>query len=235
MLKLRGVVVFTCCVLAFSARATLIDVYQGNSPNLGTFKGTIEAYSGVDSAVANYDYFSHSGHPTEGPNLKFNRGEIFFYDGPEGTTFNVLFNKEKNNQADPNTSGLVSWNIAALSFGDPSVLLSDDKKELKEDGSDFFKGRWEWNNNTDGGIIQGLDLPFWAVIIDPKEYQGVDSLKVFSADGGRINMNLRTGERGFMFFAVHVPDAGGTIYLLSAGVFGLALASSRMGISGLTP
>jgi hypothetical protein len=216
----------SCFLMAGSARATLIDVYQGSS---FTYKGTVEAYSGTDSAVVNYDYFSHSGHPTEGPNLKFNRGEIFFYDGPEGLTFNAVFNKEKENPTDPDTFGAVSWNIGAFSFptGDPAVLLSDDKRELKEISPDAFKGRWQWVNNTDGGIIGGLTGDIWGLVIDPVDYQNLDSLKVFSDDGSRLNMNLRTGDRGYMFFVPHVPEAGSTLSFMGAGLGALALCRRK--------
>jgi hypothetical protein len=220
--------------MVLTARATLIDVYQGINFN---YKGTIEAYTGIDSAALNYDYFSHSGDPVEGPNLKFNRGEIFFYDGPEGTTFNAIFNKEKEKPADGNTDGSVSWDIVAGSFStDPSVLLADDKKELKEVASDtvnhsaLFEGRWAWHNNTDGGIIQGLDGPIWILAIDPIDYEGIDSLKAFSADGSRINLNLSTGNRGYLFFVPHfgnIPDSGATLSLLSIGIAGLSLAAKR--------
>jgi hypothetical protein len=218
-------IAIVCFLAGVNVRATRIDVYQGLLPDPSTYKGTIEAYSGTDPAALNYDYFSHSAHPTEGPNLRFNRGEIFFYDGPEGTTFNVIFNKEKK-AGDPETAGKANWNIAAASsVGDPSVLLSDDNNELKEDAT-FFKGRWEWHNNTDGGIIQGL-IPFWILAIDPKLYEGLDSLKVFSANNDRLNMNLRTGDRGYMWFVVSVPDGGSTLSLFSAGLAGLAVLSIR--------
>jgi hypothetical protein len=216
-----------CFVFSFSVKATLIDVFQGGLGS-SSYKGTIEAYSGADPAKANYDYFSHSGHPAEGPNTRFNRGEVFFYDGPEGTTFNVIFNKDRVSSSDPVTVGKVSWNIAAGSvIGDPSVLLSDDKKELKEEDFDTFKGRWEWRNNSDGGIIDGLGLPFWIVAVDPKEYEGLDALKVFGAEGERIDLNLRTGDRGTMFFMLHVPEGGSTVGLLSMGMVGIGLVSRR--------
>lgn len=216
-----------CVLMVGSAHATLIDVYQGLTP---TYKGTIEAYSGTDPAIVNYDYFSHSGHPIEGPNLKFNRGEIFFYDGPEGLTFNVVFNKEKNDPTDQDTAGAVSWNIAAFSLppGDPAVLLSDDKKELKEISPDAFKGRWQWVNNTDGGILEGFTEGAWGLVIDPVDYQSLDALKVFSDDGSRINMNLRTGDRGFMFFIPHVPEAGSSLSLLAAGLGTLAFLRRKI-------
>jgi hypothetical protein len=225
-LKANSIAILTCLFVP-GVQATTIDVYQGAIP---TFKGTIEAYSGSASAVDNYDYFSHSGDPIEGPNTRFYRGEIFFYDGPEGTTFNAIFNKEKERPSDPDIRGAVSWDLISVSSGDPSVLLSDDRNELRESDPDYFKGRWEWHNNTDGGIIQGLDLPFWILAIDPREYDNLDSLKVFSADGERINMNLRTGNRGYMFFVLHpdsVPDTGSTAGLVFFGIAGLAIASRR--------
>jgi hypothetical protein len=201
------------------------------------YKGTIAAYTGTDSAAVNYDYFSHSGDPVEGPNLKFDRGEIFFYEGSEGMTFNAIFNKEKEKPSDGDIFGLVSWDIAAGTFStDPTVLLSDDKKELKEVASDpvnhsaLFEGRWAWHNNTDGGIIQGLEGPVWILAIDPIAYQGIDSLKAFSADGSRINLNLSTGNRGYLFFVPHfgsIPDPGTTLSLLSIGIAGLTLATKR--------
>jgi hypothetical protein len=210
--------------LCFAAgvEATLIDVYQA-----GGFKGTIEAYSGVLSAQENYEYFSHSAHPVEGPNLRYNRGGIFFYDGPEGTTFNAIFNKERQ-PGDIRTQGMASWNIEVLSPGDPAVLFSDDLRELRETSPDVFKGRWEWRNNTDGGIIAGLEQPFWAMLIDPKEYAGLETLRVFSADGSRINLNLNTGWRGTTIFTLHmpVPDGGSTL-AMALGAFGI-LAAARL-------
>jgi hypothetical protein len=216
------------CVCAFafgfSARihGTSIDVFQG-----GNYKGTIQAYSGTDPAAVNYDYFSHSGHPTEGPNLRYNRGELFFYDGAEGTTFNVIFNKERE-PGDPPTSGLVSWNLFTANNGDLSVILSDDKNELKQPYPNVFKGRWEWRNNTDGGII-GPFTPDWALLIDPKEYDRLDALRVFSADGKRFNLNLHTGPRGTMLFVlsgtIPVPETGSTLLLGALGFITVASAA----------
>lgn len=231
MNRWKFIAVAVCSLLANSNHATLIDVFQGlNGPHI--FKGTIDAYTGTDPAAVNYDYFSHSGHPTEGPNLKFNRGELFFYEGPDGMTFNMVFNKDNQNASDPVTDGLVSWNIAEASLppGDASVLLSDDNRELKETDPDVFKGRWQWHNNTDGGIIGGLTGD-WAVLIDPKEYQGLDTLKVFSADGDRINLNLETGNKGFIFFALHpssAPDAGGSAFMLAGGLLVLGMARRKL-------
>lgn len=206
---------------AATLRATTIDVFQA-----GKLKGSIEAFSGANSAIDNYDFFSHSAHPAEGPNLRLNRGAVFFYDGPEGTTFNVIFNKERE-PGEPVTTGLVSWNILVASLSDASVILSDDKPELTETNPNIFKGRWEWRNNTDGGILNGLELPIWAVLVDPKQYLGLDTLRAFSADGSRINLNLATGARGNMIFALHVPEGGSTLALIAPAFAGLAWLSRR--------
>jgi len=217
---------FVLCLVALviivfpqvNVEATPINVFQGD-----TLLGTITPYTGTTTGEANYDYYSASGHPINGPTPVYKEGQIFFYDGADGLNFNAIFNVDKA----PNSPGKVLWYIGITgSTTDPVVRLSDDDGtygELAEIGDNVFRGRWYYNYNTDGGVIGEIDGAKWAVTIDPYYYLNVDSLKVFDSSGSYITLKVNTTD-AIMMTPADTPTtvpAPTTICLVGIGMLGL--------------
>ena len=198
--------------------ATPINVFQGD-----TLLGTITPYTGTDTGADNYNYYSASGHPINGPAPAYQEGQIFFYDGSDGLNFNAIFNVDSAS----NSPGKVLWDITITgSTTNPIVRLSDDDGtygELAEVGDNAFRGKWYYNYNTDGGAIGELDGAKWAVTIDPDYYYHVNSLKVFDSSGSYITLEVNTTDDILLTPAdeptpVHAPA---TICLMGFGMLGL--------------
>ncbi|MEW5802445.1 MAG: hypothetical protein AB1847_10140 [bacterium] len=224
MKKLLGLLCVTILFgLAGLAEATtLIDIYQG-----GTLLGSVTPYTGLITGAANYNFYSDSGHPINGPEPVFKEGEIFFYDGSDGLNFNVIFSKEGIGGA----AGSAQWDITITgSTTNLSVRVTDDASELRENvTTHVFTGRWGWNNqNTDGGVIGEIGGSEWIITIDPIAYS-LDNLKAYSASGSSYALNLNTDASGDIILKpasspVPVPA---TILLFCSGFLGL------LGIGGI--
>ncbi len=157
-----------------SAQAYYIQVLQGSS-----VLGTVSPYTGTLTAANNYNYFSNSGHPVNGPTPMAQQGRIWFYEGSDGLAWNVIFNA-----VGAAFNGSASWNINITgSTSNPGVVLSDDAGELKEPTSNQFTGNWNWfasSKATDGGVIAPLGTG-WTINVTPTAaYTGVTNLAVCS-------------------------------------------------------
>jgi hypothetical protein len=160
---------------------TTIHVIQA-----GIHLGTITPYTGDLDGATNYSYdpLTDSGFPAYGPTPTVSWGQIFFYEGSDGLSFNVLLNAYTGS---PNEEGSADWNISVVgSATDPSVLLADDPDtfELTEPVANQFTGDWSWNSRTDGGVIGELSGDTWVVTIEPQIYGGPDPLTSLVASDG---------------------------------------------------
>ena len=116
--------------LAMTANALQITVSQD-----GNILGTIESYSGTETAVENYNFYSSARHVIHGPTPNATEAQIFFYEGSDGLSFNIGLSKGGTIY----DSGKVRWDITvAGSTTDPVVLVSDDYGELKETNVDVL-------------------------------------------------------------------------------------------------
>ncbi|MGE3629232.1 MAG: DUF4215 domain-containing protein, partial [Sandaracinaceae bacterium] len=82
---------------------------------------------------------------------------------------------------DRTTSGIpqplasVTFQISTVPSG-TSVVISDDGGELRFIGGGLYQGDWNFQDNTDGGVIQGLPIPGnWTVRVDPTFRMGLSS------------------------------------------------------------
>jgi hypothetical protein len=175
---------------------TTIHVIQG-----GVHLGTIEPYTGAVDGATNYAYDPdvNSGFPLDGPTPTAYWGQLFFYEGSDGLSFNVLLNAYTGS---PNSDGSADWDISvAGSATDPSVLLADDADtfDLTEPVANQFTGAWAWNSRTDGGVIGELSGDTWVVTIEPQSYDGpgpLTSLVAYDRSGAWIPLLLATGSAG---------------------------------------
>lgn len=136
----------------------------------GSNLGEITPYAGALSGADNYNYFSASGHPINGPTLGLGVGHVFLYEGSDGLSLNMIFGVDNSGTRFP--SEFVSWDIQVSgSTVDPGVILSDDGNELRETTTnDTFAGRWQYGTNTEGGVIGALGGN-WIVDVNPLRYE----------------------------------------------------------------
>lgn len=125
--------------------------------------GYINSYKGNGSAFANYDYYSNSAHIINGPPASSFESRVFMYqpNSSDGVYlffyFNIDAGGSKNNK--------VSWDITTKrnSLLD-SVIVADDpdqygipelirKPQDTINNSSLYEGRFEYWENTDGGVI----------------------------------------------------------------------------------
>lgn len=67
--------------------------------------------------------------------------------------------------------------------GGTSVVISDDAGELNAAGAGRFVGNWRFQNNTDGGVLQGLPIPGnWIVRVHPTWRQGLTTWRWVDQD-----------------------------------------------------
>ena len=59
-----------------------------------------------------------------------------------------------------------------------SVVISDDGGELRNVGSGLFRGDWNFQDNTDGGVLSGFPIPgTWTARVDPTFLRGIRTFR----------------------------------------------------------
>lgn len=205
------------------AEAVQYEVLQG-----GTVLGNITPYSGASTAAANYGLSGGEANLSVPGNsiLAPNQGTLFLYSGSDGLSLFTVFSDTVNGAPG---NGDAEWNFTYTGTGDPSVLVSDDSSgagELREIGgnSDFFRGRWNWNNShTDGGVIGDLGSGLWDIDIDlnvrPNNFHGndtVSAIKAFGANGEEIT--FASGNNAANITIRAVPESSASIVFLGLGL-----------------
>jgi cysteine-rich repeat protein len=73
-----------------------------------------------------------------------------------------------------------------------TVAASDDDGELRGVGGGRFEGRWSFDNNTDGGAIQGLPWDqAWRVVVQTVRADGVTRSRFVGGGGAISSLTLR--------------------------------------------
>ena len=72
-----------------------------------------------------------------------------------------------------------------------AVEVSDDSGELVMTSNTTATGLWNFANNSDGGVLSGLQLPGdWTITIDPSFIMGITTWTWIQSDGSFIDLDL---------------------------------------------
>lgn len=133
-----------------------LDTNKNDMVDDGEKLGEVSAYNGDISTDANYNYYSASAHPINGPQPSGYAGNVFFYNGSDGLSFNFFFNVDNGGSKD-NT---VKWEISTKgNSNQDAIMVADDPNgnELTDmsplDDWKRYLGDWRYWSNTDGGAI----------------------------------------------------------------------------------
>lgn len=169
-----------------------LDPYKDGVVKKENYLGTVVAYSGSETAAENYNYFSASAHPIQGPTPLGFEGNIFFYKGSDGLALNLFANVDAGGSDD----NIVNVDIeVSKNTSNDSVLLSDDKDEIKEVSKSKYQGRFHYWSNTDGGVIGPFNLkdPF-EIRVEFLTSGDVKSARFYSANDFHFSLNKKAGE-----------------------------------------
>ena len=155
----------------------------------GTLTRWVTPVEGDGSVVAFYDYFSSSGHT----GLEaLQKSELYFYTDVKTGVVSLV----TEHGIDMDTSGIdqppgkVDQEITGLPDG-VTVAVSDDATELVMDSPTSAKGTWTFNQNTDGGALEGLPVPgSWAVTITSDFIEGIDAWRFFGPEEIPLDLTL---------------------------------------------
>ena len=149
--------------------------------------GYIVAYRGQESAAKNYNLYKNSAYPKIGPKPKTLASHIYFYDGPEGLSFNFFHNVDNDNPVD----NKIYWDIFIKNnnFAD-QLLLSDDPDEVKTESrsanSTYYKAYVHYKKNTDGGVIGPFTTKNVEIKVTTAQGKGNMSDSIFYSANGDI-------------------------------------------------
>lgn len=147
--------------------------------------GEVSAYVGDISTDANYNYYSASAHPINGPTPSGYAGNVFFYNGSDGLSFNFFFNVDGGGSAD-NT---VKWEISTRGNSNQDfVMVADDPNAnelnlLPNPNAGFDKsylGDWRYWSNTDGGAIGPFSGDQYEIKVKMLDRGDVANIKFYS-------------------------------------------------------
>lgn len=162
-----------------------------------TYLGRIYAYKGQKSHRKNYDYYSYSAHPIIGPTPIGFESHIFFYEHPDGFSFNFYHNQDEGGSKDNSVKWLIS---TANNERKDRVILSDDKGELKELSSlknhsnKYYLGKWRYWSNTDGGVIGPFRGSEFEIKVKVSNTGDLKTATFYSADGNNYSLMSEDGK-----------------------------------------
>lgn len=188
------------CVEGKRMAVWLDDNSNSSLDNTDTYLGNFVSYNDLSiTSVDNYNYFSDSAHPIVGPIPDSFQSKVFFFEGSDGLSMNFFFNVDGGGTDETE----VDWDIqVAKNNLNDSVLLSDDKGEIKEVSSENaikkYQARFWYSKNTDGGVIGPLSSEEFLISVKVLR-SGDNRLATFySADGKTFSLSGELGHNSFI-------------------------------------
>lgn len=137
------------------------------------------------SATAFYNYSSASSHtgfeaPTESRTY-------MYIDGNTGRLSLFVTHGEDGNQP----SSQVNMTITGIPPGFSIDVADDNPGEFFASGPSSAQGKWNFDNNSDGGVIGGLPFPgTWTIVVAPSFIKGISSWGFVKADLTRVQLKV---------------------------------------------
>ncbi len=164
----------------------------------------LRPFDNPQSAVSFFNYFSASSHTGfEG----LNTSRIYFYRNSTNSILSLIF----HHGVDQTTTGLVQplaqvdWFFSGIPGGTFIAATDDDLSELFPTGGGSVEGHWQFQNNSDGGVIAGFPFPGdWEVLLEATFAQGITNFELI--DQGSTFTSI-TGETFVTFLAQTNPSA----------------------------
>lgn len=252
---MKGIILFLIApvlILGTGVNAALYDVWHDTDFDgiKDTYLGVVSGYTGGIDAAANYNFFSASAHPVNGPNPEAYKSKMFMYEGSDGLSFSVFHNID--------AGGNIYWNHVGMDFQfrnmSSSIGLMDDSSPENRgepgamviDAFNYHVG-WAYTLNTDGIVFNHL-VPlddYWEIFVDPFMFGDIQDWGMYSGSGSYINFwmnpspppvglgsNDDYGQPGDnraygAIITPHVVPEPATILLLGAGLAGAGMIVRR--------
>ena len=136
-----------------------------------------------ESAVSFYDYIGASSH--DGLEV-MDESRLFLYLDGATSHLSLIINHNIFGQG----TGSAKATIQGLPSGF-TVALSDDAGELTRTSATTAAGDWNWNDNTDGGVLGDLTCPAaWSITASLTFIQGITSWAWVNADTSRTSLTM---------------------------------------------
>jgi hypothetical protein len=161
------------------------------------FLGDIVTYSGNLSAKANYNYYSASAHPINGPDPIGYELHNFFYEGTDGLTLNFYANIDSNDQSEGSPDNQYALKIVTrgnngvdhvLFIDDPNAPNTDWVNLKKYSDRNEYDAHFHYWYNTDGAIIGPFDGEDFEIYVDIVKAGDLKGARFYSANGSSFNL-----------------------------------------------
>ena len=138
----------------------------------------------TQSAAADYNYYSWSGHPEGVSTWAHGAGMWVHQDTTTGEySFGMIFSSA-NSGISLASSSSISLRVVGSDTA-TYVAISDENKEMSATGADAYTGNFVYKHNSDGFVIGGITGDNWSIIIDDIDYGDAIKTLHFFGDGGR--------------------------------------------------
>lgn len=172
--------------------------------------GDIVTYSGEISAEKNYNYYSSSGHPINGPTPIGYELHNFFYEGTDGLMLNFYGNVDSDDNSNGSSDNQYALKITTLGNNNADHVVfvddpnnADDVVTVKKVGAaNEYNAKFHYWYNTDGAIIgpfNGEDFEIHVQIASAGDLQGA---RFYSANTSSFNL----GESKTLSYVIRYRD-----------------------------
>lgn len=161
-----------------------------------TFLGDIVTYSGNISAESNYNYYSASAHPINGPTPIGYELHNFFYEGTDGLMLNFYGNVDSDDESKGSADNQYSLKIttAGNDNADDVVFVddpnnADDVVTVQKKGAENeYNAKFHYWYNTDGAVIGPFNGEYFEIHVQIVSAGDLQGARFYSANSSSFNL-----------------------------------------------